>query len=133
MSDEKYYNLWGVNFNEIKEGTYYIYKDTIIDIWFLLSSYCSSIWCDRNIQIYYYSSNKIDKVIRSCDGKSKLIPNEYKDGLYYEKYGMTISIDEDYKITHKLVKLNNEFFKLNDDYKTPIDISLLKPVREWDD
>lgn len=135
MSEKKYYNLWGVDFNEIEEGTYYIYKDTINDIWFLLTSYCSSIWCDRNTQIYYYSSNIIDKVIRSCDGKSKLIPNEYNDCLYYEKYGYTTLLYENIYLS---CKLNNEYKEIFIcGCKDPIliyklcYISDLKPNREY--
>ena len=39
---------------------------------------------------------------------------------------MVINIDKDNNVTHKLVKLNNKCFE------SLLDISLLKPVCEWD-
>lgn len=89
---------------------------------------------------YYILKYEEKLILKNIDKEiTKKFKNIEKTNIYTyllsnnEKCGMTISIDEDYKITHKLVKLNNEFFKLNDDYKTPIDISLLKPVNEWND
>ena len=43
-----------------------------------------------------------------------------------EKCGMIINIDKDKNVTHKLVKLNDKCFE------SLLDISLLKPVSEWD-
>lgn len=43
-----------------------------------------------------------------------------------KKCGMIINIDEDNNITHKLVNLNDKCFE------NILDISLLKPVKEWD-
>lgn len=146
MSDEKYYNgdmceyynEWQIScVGEIKEGIYYIYKNTAYcdNDWFLCTEYCSTVWRDTKIQ-EFYSRNKydIDKAIYSCGGKSKSIPNEHYFHLIND-YGYVTRLYENVCLSCKIDNEYKEIFICG--CKDPIliyklcYISDLKPNREY--
>lgn len=83
---------------------------------------------------YYYLKNEEKLILKNIDQKiAKKFRNMEKQNLYTyllsnnKKCGMAIIIDENGDITYKLVKLNDKHFERT------LDISLLKPVNEWDE
>ena len=81
---------------------------------------------------YYYLKYEEKLILKNIDKKiaGKYINMKNQDLYTYllsnnERCGMTINIDKDHNVTYKLVKLNDKCFE------KLIDISLLKPVSEW--
>ena len=82
---------------------------------------------------YYYLKHEEKLILKNIDKEiSKNFKNMEDQNLYTyllsnsEKCGMIVNIDKDKNVTHKLVKLNDKCFE------SLLDISLLKPVKEWD-
>lgn len=82
---------------------------------------------------YYYLKYEERMILKNIDNEiaGKYINMKKQDLYTYllsnnERCGMTINIDKDHNVTYKLVKLNDKCFE------KLIDISLLKPVSEWD-
>lgn len=81
---------------------------------------------------YYYLKYEERMILKNIDNEiaGKYINMKKQDLYTYllsnnERCGMTINIDKDHNVTYKLVKLNDKCFE------KLIDISLLKPVSEW--
>ena len=82
---------------------------------------------------YYYLKFEEKLILKNIDKEiTKNFKNMENQNLYTyllsnnEKCGMIVNIDKDLSVTHKLVKLNDKCFE------SLLDISLLKPVNEWD-
>ena len=82
---------------------------------------------------YYYLKHEEKLILKNIDKEiAKNFKNMENQNLYTyllsnnEKCGMIVNIDKDNNITYKLVKLNDKCFE------SLLDISLLKPVNEWD-
>ena len=82
---------------------------------------------------YYYLKHEEKLILKNIDKEISMnFKNMENQNLYTyllsnnEKCGMIVNIDKDNNITHKLVKLNDKCFE------SLLDISLLKPVNEWD-
>lgn len=82
---------------------------------------------------YYYLKHEEKLILKNIDKEiTKNFKNMEDQNLYTyllsnnEKCGMIVNIDKDKNVTHKLVKLNDKCFE------SLLDISLLKPVKEWD-
>ena len=82
---------------------------------------------------YYYLKHEEKLILKNIDKEiAKNFKNMENQNLYTyllsnnEKCGMIVNIDKDKNVTHKLVKLNDKCFE------SLLDISLLKPVNEWD-
>ena len=82
---------------------------------------------------YYCLKLEENLILKNIDQEKAMKFKMMEDQNFYtyllsnnEKCGMIVNIDEDNNITHKLVKLNDKCFE------NILDISLLKPVKEWD-
>ena len=138
-----------LNIENIGSYTFYINKYNLIDYkkegkynFLAMHIYNNNSSYDNNLiygyefkeKEYYYLKFEEKLILKNIDKKIAKNFEEMKSQDLYtylltnnEKCGMTIIIDENSNITYKLVKLNDKNFK------SVLDISLLKPINEWEE